>query len=32
MDELLKAVEAPQNPNVPDDLQVGDNVSVFLRI
>ncbi len=32
MDELLKAVEAPKNPNVPDDLQVGDNVSVFLRI
>jgi large subunit ribosomal protein L19 len=32
MDELLRAVEAPVNPNVPDDLRVGDNVSVFLRI
>jgi large subunit ribosomal protein L19 len=32
MDELLRAVEAPANENVPDDLQVGDNVSVFLRI
>ncbi len=32
MDELLKAVEAPQNPNVPDDIQIGDTISVFLRI
>ena len=32
MDEILKAVEAPVNPNVPDDLRIGDNVSVFLRI
>ena len=32
MDEILRAVEAPLNPNVPDDLRVGDNVSVFLRI
>ncbi len=32
MDELLRAVEAPPNPNVPDDLRVGDNISVFLRI
>ena len=32
MDELLRAVEAPVNENVPDDLRVGDNVSVFLRI
>lgn len=32
MDELLRAVEAPINPNVPEDLRVGDNVSVFLRI
>ena len=32
MDELLRAVEAEKNPNVPDDLRVGDNVSVFLRI
>ena len=31
MNELLKSVEAPLNPNVPD-LRVGDNVSVFLRI
>ncbi len=29
--ELLKAVEAPPNPNVPD-LRPGDIVSVFLRI
>lgn len=32
MDEILRAVEAPLNPNVPDDLRIGDNVSVFLRI
>jgi large subunit ribosomal protein L19 len=32
MDELLRAVEAPPNPNVPTDLRIGDNVSVFLRI
>jgi large subunit ribosomal protein L19 len=32
MDELLRAVEAPVNENVPEDLEVGDNVSVFLRI
>ena len=32
MDELLRAVEAPLNPNVPTDLRIGDNVSVFLRI
>ena len=32
MDELLRAVEAPVNENVPDDLRIGDNVSVFLRI
>jgi len=31
MNELLKSVEAPVNPNVPD-LRIGDNVSVFLRI
>jgi large subunit ribosomal protein L19 len=31
MNELLKSVEAPDNPNVPE-LRVGDNVSVFLRI
>ncbi len=29
--ELLKAVQAPPNPNVPE-LQPGDIVSVFLRI
>ncbi len=29
--ELLKAVQAPPNPNVPD-LRPGDIVSVFLRI
>jgi large subunit ribosomal protein L19 len=32
MDEILRAVEAPLNPNVPDDLRIGDNISVFLRI
>ena len=32
MDELLRSIEAPVNENVPDDLSVGDNVSVFLRI
>jgi len=31
MDELLKAVEAAQNENVPD-LQPGDMVKVFVRI
>ena len=31
MNELLKSVEAPENPNVPE-LRIGDNVSVFLRI
>jgi large subunit ribosomal protein L19 len=29
--ELLKAVEAPENPNIPD-LRPGDIVSVFIRI
>ncbi|HIE57103.1 MAG TPA: 50S ribosomal protein L19 [Anaerolineales bacterium] len=32
MDELIKAVEAPKNPNMPDNLQIGDTVSVYLRI
>ncbi|MFC1996722.1 50S ribosomal protein L19 [Chloroflexota bacterium] len=32
MDELLRSIEAPVNENVPDDLNIGDNVSVFLRI
>lgn len=31
MDELLKSVEAPENPNIPD-LRPGDMLSVFLRI
>ncbi len=31
MTDLLKAVEAPVNPNVPQ-LQAGDTVSVFIRI
>ncbi len=31
MDELLRAVEASDNPNIPQ-LRPGDNVSVFLRI
>jgi large subunit ribosomal protein L19 len=32
MDELIRAVEAPVNENVPEDLRIGDNISVFLRI
>ncbi|HBX69462.1 MAG TPA: 50S ribosomal protein L19 [Chloroflexi bacterium] len=32
MDEIIKAIEAPLNPNVPTDLRIGDNISVFLRI
>jgi large subunit ribosomal protein L19 len=31
MDELIKSVEAPNNPNIPD-LRPGDLVKVFLRI
>jgi large subunit ribosomal protein L19 len=31
MSELLKAVEAETNPNIPD-IRPGDTVSVFLRI
>ncbi len=31
MSELLKAVEAPINPNIPE-LRSGDTVSVFIRI
>ncbi|HEX9028493.1 MAG TPA: 50S ribosomal protein L19 [Anaerolineales bacterium] len=31
MNELLKAVEAPDNPNIPQ-LRPGDMVKVFLRI
>jgi large subunit ribosomal protein L19 len=31
MSELLKAVEAPDNPNIPE-LRTGDMVNVFLRI
>jgi large subunit ribosomal protein L19 len=31
MDEILRAVEAEENPNIPD-MRIGDNVSVFLRI
>lgn len=31
MSELLKAVAATENPNVPQ-LRIGDNISVFLRI
>ena len=31
MEELLKSVEAPVNPNVPE-LRPGDSVRVFLRI
>lgn len=31
MNELLKSVEAPENPNIPT-LHSGDTVRVFLRI
>ncbi len=31
MNELLKSVAATDNPNVPD-LNIGDTISVFLRI
>ena len=31
MDEMLKAVEAPVNPNIPE-LRSGDTVKVYLRI
>lgn len=31
MDELIRAVEAKDNPNIPQ-LRPGDSVSVFLRI
>lgn len=31
MSELIKAVEAPVNPNVPE-IRPGDTVSVFLKI
>ena len=31
MDELLKSVESPVNPNIPA-LHTGDTVKVFLRI
>jgi large subunit ribosomal protein L19 len=31
MNELLEAVEAPDNPNIPQ-LHAGDTVKVFLRI
>ncbi|HJS29023.1 MAG TPA: 50S ribosomal protein L19, partial [Anaerolineales bacterium] len=30
-DEIIKSVEAPVNPNVPD-LNAGDTVSVHVRI
>lgn len=31
MDKLIKALEAPENPNIPE-LQAGDTVTVFVRI
>ncbi len=31
MNDILKAVEAPVNPNIPE-LRAGDSVKVFLRI
>ncbi len=32
MTDLLKSVEAPDNPKVPSDLAAGDNVSVHVLI
>ncbi len=31
MSDLIKALETPKNPNVPD-IQAGDTVTVFVRI
>lgn len=31
-DLLLKAFEAPENTNIPDDLSVGDSITAHLRI
>jgi large subunit ribosomal protein L19 len=31
MDQMIKALETPKNPNVPD-IQTGDTVTVFVRI
>jgi large subunit ribosomal protein L19 len=31
MSELIKALETPKNPNVPD-MQIGDTITVFVRI
>jgi large subunit ribosomal protein L19 len=31
MDELIRAVEAPENPNIPE-IRSGDTVRVFIRI
>ncbi len=31
-EELLRALEAQPNPNIPADLQPGDIVSVYIRI
>jgi len=31
MNELIKSVEAADNPNIPE-LRIGDDVSVFLKI
>ncbi len=31
MDQLIKALETPKNPNIPA-LQTGDTVTVFVRI
>lgn len=32
MDEILKSLEAPINPNIPEDLRSGDIVSVHVKI
>jgi len=32
MSDLLKAVEAPINPNIPTDMRSGDIVNVHVRI
>lgn len=32
MEEMIKSLEAPVNPNIPDDLHTGDSVRVHVRI
>lgn len=32
MEEMIKSLEAPVNPNIPDDMRTGDSVRVHVRI